>query len=187
MSWGVISGVKEFMGIDVLTVGVGFVSFGIFLLIHWLTFRWISPEQLLKSLTMTVIAIAGLPALLMAVLFTWKWAEASLQAWVCAGALAMAVNGLLCFVYVLCVFGPYETSVRMRLVREIARAGAKGISRQELLKRYNAQTIVDLRLRRLMGSGDIIEKDGRYRVARKKNLFFIFDAIAGGIKKWIGR
>jgi len=175
------------MGIDVLTLVVGFVSFGIFLLIHVLTFRWLSPEQLLKSLTMTVVAIEGLPAVLMAVLFILKWTEASPQVWVCAGALAMAVNGLLCFVYVLCVFGPYETSVRMRLVREIAQAGSNGISRQELLKRYSAQTIVDLRLRRLMGSGDIIEKDGLYRVGRKKNFFFIFDAIAGGIKKWIGR
>jgi len=175
------------MSIDVLTLGVGVVSFVIFLLIHVLTFRWLSPEQLLKSLTMTVVAIAGLPAVAMSVLFTLKWAEASGQVWVCAGVLAMAVNGLLSFVYVLCVFGPYETSVRMRLVREIARAGANGISRQELLKRYSAQTIVDLRLRRLMGSGDIIEKDGLYRVGRKKNFFFIFDAIAGGIKKWIGR
>ena len=97
----------------------------------------------------------------------------------------MAVNGLLCFVYVLCVFGPYETSVRMRLVREIARAASGGISRQELLKRYSAQTIVDLRLRRLMGSGDIVEKDGLYHSRGQRNFFFIFDSIARIIKKWI--
>lgn len=174
------------MGIDVLTVAVSFFSFGIFLLIHWAGVRSLRPEQVLRTLSTTAIIGAVFPAALMAVLFIFKWTDASWQVWGFAGLLSMLLEGLLCCVYVLCVFGPYETSVRMRLVREIARAQSGGISRQELLKRYSAQTMVDVRLRRLLGSGDIVEKDGRYRVVRNKNLFFIFDSIAGVIKKWIG-
>jgi len=175
------------MQMDLLTVGVGLVSFGIFLLIHVVTFRWLRPEELLKSLLACVFAISALPLALMGILFVIKPVDASLQAWILASLLALAVAGLLCFVYVLCLFGPFETSVRVRLVREIARGGLKGISHQELLQRYNAQTIVNIRLRRLTGSGDIIEQSGLYRAGNTHNLFFFVDAIAGVIKKWINQ
>jgi len=171
---------------DILIVEVGFLSFGIFLLIHVITFRRVRPEHLLKSLLLCVIAMLGLPVLLMGVLYSLKAVDAAWQAWVCAAVLALVIQGLLCFVYILCVFGPYETSVRMRLVREMA-ASPGGLSIGELLQRYNTETIVNLRLRRLMGSGDIIEKNGFYQVSSSKNLFFIFDAIAGILKKWIKR
>jgi hypothetical protein len=73
----------------------------------------------------------------------------------------------------------------MRLVREIAKGGSMGISFEELTGRYSTKRIMDIRLRRLMGSGDIIEKDGLYKSGRRGNFFFIFDSIAGVIKKWI--
>lgn len=53
------------MNMDVLTVGVGVVSFTIFLIIHVVTFRWLRPEELLRSLFACVLAIAALPAVLM--------------------------------------------------------------------------------------------------------------------------
>lgn len=172
---------------DILTLGVGFVSFSVFLLIHLITFRWLRPEQLLRSLVTIMIALAGLPAVLIGVLFVCKRGDFSLQAWACAAVLAMLVEGLMCFVYVLCVFGPYETSVRMRLIREVARSPSAGISMEELLARYNNEGIVNVRLQRLTGSGDIIEKNGFYQTGRKGNFFFMFTAIAGVLKQWIGR
>ena len=159
------------MSLDVLTVAAAFISFGIFLLVHVVTFRWLRPEQLLRSLVIIVGAIAGLPLVMIAPLFL-KTGNLPWQAWGCASLLAMMINGLLCFVYVLCVFGPYETSVRMRLLREIAQGKEKGISRQDLLARYNEQVIVDVRLQRLLGSGDIIEKDGLYRWPKPE--FFLY-------------
>ena len=171
---------------DALTTGVGFSSFGVFLLIHLIIFRWVRPESLLKSLLVCVVVVMGFPVLLVGILYILKAADAPLQAWACAAVLALAIQGLLSFVYILCIFGPYETSVRMRLVREIA-ASSTGISKEELLQKYNAETIVNIRLRRLMGSGDITQKDGLYRVVRRKNFFFIFDAIAGSLKRWINQ
>jgi len=175
------------MNMDVLTVGLSFFSFGIFLLIHLIVFRFVRPEHLLRSLFVCVIAIMGTPVLLMGIIYIFKVVDAPVQAWVCAAVSAVVIQGLLCLVYVLCVFGPYETSVRMRLIREISRGGPKGISLQDLLGRYNSEVIVNVRLQRLIGSGDIIEKDGLYRVYNNSNFFFIFDAIAGVIKKWIDR
>jgi len=175
------------MTIDILTLGAGVFSFGVFLLIHLITFRWVAPEHLLKSLLLCVIAVMMLPVLLMAVFFAAQAENLPFSGWVCSTLVAVLIQGLLCFVYVLCIFGPYETSVRMRLVREIAQAGAKGITRQELAERYNAQTIMEIRLQRLLGSGDINEKDGQYASVNKRNLFFIFDDIAGVLKKWINQ
>ncbi len=144
------------MQMDILTTGVGFFSFGIFLLVHTITFRWVRPEYLLRSLLVCVIAIMACPVALIGIFFVIKIVDAPLYAWVCAALLASLVGGLLCFVYVLCIFGPYETSIRMRLVREIVRGGPGGISLQKLLGHYNSEAIVHVHLQRLLGSGDII-------------------------------
>ena len=175
------------MSIDVLTVGAGILSFACFLLVHLITFRWLPPERLLQSLLLIVVAILALPAVFVAMAQVLRFIDISWPVLVCAAGLSMLINGLACFVYVLCIFGPYETSVRMRLVREIARGGSDGLLHRELLERYSVDSIVKIRLRRLIGSGDVIEKDGLYRCGRSGNFFFIFDTIAGAIKKWIGR
>jgi hypothetical protein len=172
---------------DLLAVGVGFVSFGIFFIIHVITFRWLQPEKLLKSLRVCVLAVVALPLMLTGILFVNKVMDAPLSAWVLASLLALLIAGLVSLVYVLCVFGPYETSVRMRLVREIEGGGPGGVSLQDLLRRYSSETILNVRLRRLIGSGDIIEENGLYRSGSKRNFLFFIDIIAGMIKKWIGR
>jgi hypothetical protein len=175
------------MGMDLLAAGIGICSFGIFLLVHIITFRWVRPEHLLKSLMACVTAIMVVPVLLMGIFYALKVVDAGIPAWVCAALVALVIQGLLCFFYVLCVFGPYETSVRMRLVREIAKVPSGGVTLADVLQRYNHATIVDIRLQRLTGSGDVLEKDGYYQSRDNKNLFFIFDAIAGVLKKWINR
>ena len=174
------------MQIDLLTVTAGMVSFSVFLMVHLIVFRWVQPEHLLKSLSACVIATGTIPLLLMGIFCSLKIVSASVFVWVIAAILALIIQGLLSSFYILCIFGPCETSVRMRLVREIA-AIPEGISLKDLAERYNATTIVKIRLQRLMGSGDIIEKDGVYRVAGSKNIFFVFDGIAGILKKWINQ
>lgn len=54
-----------------------------------------------------------------------------------------------------------ETARRIRIVREIHDA-LEGLTMEEILSRYNARTIVDKRLQRLLSKGQIVEKDGRY-------------------------
>ena len=174
------------MLMGLLTVGVGVVSFGIFFVAHVIIFRRVQPEKLLKSLRSCVLIVLFLPLLLMGILFVYKPLYLSLPAWVLIALLAALITGLIALVYVLLVFGPYETSVRMRLVREIGRGGPEGISLSELLEHYNAETILNIRLRRLIGSGDIIEENGTYRSGSKRSFMFYIDIIVGLIKKWIG-
>jgi hypothetical protein len=176
------------MEIDFLTVGVGLLSFTIFLVTQVIIFRFVRPEYLLRSLVTCVIAVMACPVVVIGFFLAYKVVDAPWYAWICAALLAMVIQILLCSVYVLCFFGPYETSIRMRLVWEIAAGGSKGISMQELLARYNSEVIVNSRLERLLGSGDIIEENGRYRIGRGGQSFFlIFNAAGGMLKKWIGR
>jgi hypothetical protein len=61
-------------------------------------------------------------------------------------------------------FGFYntgESARRIRLLIELDRAGAKGLTLAELLSAYNAKTIINARLDRLLSSGQLIEKEGR--------------------------
>ena len=56
-----------------------------------------------------------------------------------------------------------ETARRIRLLREFDEAPA-GLNREDMLKRYNAQEIINIRMSRLMHNGQIILRDGRYYV-----------------------
>jgi len=99
--------------------------------------------------------------------------------------LSFIVYGLLVFVYILCVFGPYETSIRMRIVREIYGAGQQGLTLENLLKNYNIRGILQVRLERLKGAGDIAVKDGKYYIRQHCNIFFLIESIAHQIQQWI--
>ena len=60
-----------------------------------------------------------------------------------------------------------ETARRIRILREIESA-PEGLSHQEILQRYSAAAIVERRLGRLLTTGQIVLRDGRYHVARKE-------------------
>ncbi|MBF0274124.1 MAG: hypothetical protein HQK84_02715 [Nitrospinae bacterium] len=57
-----------------------------------------------------------------------------------------------------------ETARRIRIIREIFDSGEKGMSEEEILAIYNAKTIVNVRLNRLLNNGQIILKEGKYFV-----------------------
>jgi len=59
-----------------------------------------------------------------------------------------------------------ETARRIRIVRELAEAGPAGLSKGELLARYNAKTMVEARFARLLNNAQVTERDGRYYVGR---------------------
>jgi hypothetical protein len=56
-----------------------------------------------------------------------------------------------------------ETARRIRILRELAEAPA-GLTSGELLRRYNAQEILDRRISRLTKSGQIILRNKRYYI-----------------------
>ncbi len=56
-----------------------------------------------------------------------------------------------------------ETARRVRILREFDEA-ANGLSMQEILERYNAGDIMEMRLNRLIKNGQVLHKNGRYYI-----------------------
>lgn len=59
-----------------------------------------------------------------------------------------------------------ETARRIRLVRELSEAGPAGLSREEILARYNAGTILAARFARLINNSQVVEQEGRYYLGK---------------------
>lgn len=88
----------------------------------------------------------------------------------------MLLYGLLSY----CYFHFVNLSVtarRIRILRDLARAGADGLSRDELIAHYGPADIVGIRLGRLLGSGQIVQRDGRYYGGRRFPVYWIAQAV----------
>ncbi len=62
------------------------------------------------------------------------------------------------------------TARRIRLVRDIYKS-ANGLTISEILERYNAKSMIQIRLKRLLASGQIIFLNGEYYVGKPIVLF----------------
>lgn len=60
-----------------------------------------------------------------------------------------------------------QSSIRIRLYSEIAEA-PEGVSVEQMTREYNEDALMRARLQRLTESGDIVERDGRYFVGRRR-------------------
>ncbi len=65
-----------------------------------------------------------------------------------------------------------QTSIRLRMYSEIA-SRASGVTIEEMEREYDESALTDMRLRRLIESGDILEKDGRYFIGRRRLLVVV--------------
>ena len=75
-----------------------------------------------------------------------------------------------------------HTSIRIRMYSEIA-AAASGVDMREMAREYDDDTLMRLRLERLIESGDAILKRNRYFVGR--NRFVHISAVLFAIKKFL--
>ena len=107
---------------------------------------------------------------------------------ICVGGviLSFVLLGVLAFLYIVCVFGPSESSIRIRVLLDLAQASGHGLSWEKILENYNARTMVDIRLKRCLEAGDVVFDGKVYRLVRPKNVFFIIDAAASGLKRLYG-
>jgi hypothetical protein len=75
-----------------------------------------------------------------------------------------------------------QSSIRIRLYSEIA-AAPGGVSVEQMTREYNEDALMHARLQRLTESGDIVERDGRYFVGRRR--LVPVSAIIFGLKAFI--
>jgi len=65
-----------------------------------------------------------------------------------------------------------QTSIRLRMYSEIA-SRATGVTIEEMEREYDESALTDMRLQRLIESGDILEKNGRYFIGRSRLLVVV--------------
>ncbi|MBI2034168.1 MAG: hypothetical protein HYT11_00350 [Candidatus Levybacteria bacterium] len=72
------------------------------------------------------------------------------------------LNTLLAAFYILGIYLNIDSSIHVRILQELARAGQKGLTYKKLLKRYNKETILQKRIAWLINSGEIEKIDGTF-------------------------
>lgn len=90
------------------------------------------------------------------------------------------------FLYVICVFGPCESSIRFRLVKELSQAHPAGKTLDDIFGHYNTKSILDRRLDRLIYSGEVAFDGQFYRYKNRCNIFSVFDFVTVLLKKMYG-
>jgi hypothetical protein len=93
----------------------------------------------------------------------------------CSAADAAAFSALNLAAYLALAFGYFNfvnlaiASLRIRLLCEILDAGGS-LPRATLLAGYNTAQVIDLRLRRLVGGGHLVDRNGRLVVGKRRFL-----------------
>jgi uncharacterized membrane protein len=87
-------------------------------------------------------------------------------------AVFLLVNGPAYLALSYCYFGLAnlgQSSIRIRLFADIGESSA-GISLQQIAREYDETVLMKLRIQRLVESGDVLEKNGRYFLGRVRLL-----------------
>jgi len=172
-------------GFDALILGCAFFGLAVFAVAQLLLFRFISPESVLKWL-IKLIAAGGLSDISAAVLLSWKNFDAGLLEVTFFSVLSLAIYLMLTYLYVVGIFGPYESSVRLRILREIYSVSPKGMSLEGLLSRYSAAWILERRMNRFISAGDVTFDGKTYSLRKQKNFFVFADNVSAWIRKLTG-
>lgn len=121
------------------------------------SYKYLPVKKLLKSEYFGFLC--GLIVLVACEIISYQALEADWLSLICVNLIIY-----LCLSY--CYFNFInmgETARRIRLLRELDEMPT-GLTREDMLKRYNAQEIINIRMNRLMHNGQIVLRDGRYYV-----------------------
>lgn len=167
---------------DFLIITAALGTFVTFLIVHVIVLRRISDRAVIPVFWMT-FALVGV------ILYSLLGVVAMVGGALLATTLYMVGVSWILYTflignYFMGIFGLMESSIRMRVLGEIVRAGSKGISERTLLTQYNHTKIVDKRLVRFVASGDIEFVRGLY-VSRKPFTFFLLPALVLRFVWWI--
>lgn len=167
-----------------------FSSFFLFVLIHITVFRFVSQKSILKWLERLFWIIGGVNiAVNVSFIFI---PEIHLKMGYSTSGLLLSlicsffIFVILTFVYAGATYGMYESSLRIRLLREIAAGDDQGISLNELLERYNAQILLQTRLARLMSSGELVRNGDAYHLGRSFGLFILYARVVAALRRIFG-
>ncbi|OGH59280.1 MAG: hypothetical protein A3G34_03075 [Candidatus Lindowbacteria bacterium RIFCSPLOWO2_12_FULL_62_27] len=173
-------------GIDLYVFGAAAAAFVLFLVVHVIVFRYLRPRQLTLPLAFSfacgfMAACAGAWGLIgTAPIFP----EYTIAARRLAGLSTPAVYSLLTLHYLSWVFGMGEAAVRIRILLELDKRPGGSATPAELRDAYSDETILKIRLAKLVGAGYLRESAGIYRISRSQ--MFLQAKAIGLLKRVLG-
>lgn len=161
---------------DAIALGLLVFQGLLWTVLHIIFFRNIPQRTIIKGIvilfgTIEILAFAAL--LILSVTLFRDTLPQKIPVLVDSFVFSSAIYTLVIFIYILGVFGIMESSIRIRLLTEIAKKKTEGIGSAELLKLYNTDMILKKRLDRFVGSGDISYDHGFYRAKTKYSPFLL--------------
>ncbi|TGN07976.1 hypothetical protein [Leptospira ilyithenensis] len=135
------------------------ISILIFVIFHIAIFRSVENISVLKSI-LAAYAI-GLFSFLLIAAFVFSngflYSYAALEYLLCN----YFFYSVMCFCY-FCLINLTDTSLRLRMLYELKEKQSEGLSKEDMLKFYNANDIIKIRLEKLNGDGQILKTNDRY-------------------------
>ena len=168
---------------DLFVLGNAVGCFGFYIISHLVLSRFSRAVSVISWLVKAFIVLGLLNAGLSLVFF--MTASHGLLTGVLGTCVSFALYGVLCFSYVICCVGPYETSVRIRIIREMYEAN-KEMTIEQLRARYDNKDIFGLRLSRLLVSKDLVFDGNVYRNNRENSVFGGITAFSEFLKRCYG-
>ena len=173
------------MGSNILQVISPVIGLAINVFVQILLFKYSSKYKLLRSISSGFIA--GMLAL--CAIECYIILRQATPSWSMASIFTVNLITYCCLGY--CYFhfiNLGETARRIRLLRDLYDAPG-GLREEDLLSRYNAREVVNIRLTRLLSNNQIILRDSKYYIASpvmlliSKAVFFMKVVISGKAKR----
>lgn len=168
--------------VDLVIIGWASLSFTAFIVLQLIVLRMVHPDAVLRWIVNCFLIVSAAQLIALAAVF-YSFNLKFPGGLPLTALMSYGLFGLIAFVYIVCVFGPSETSIRIRLVRELHEVKGCRMTHKELLAKYNGRMILERRLQRLVLAGEIAERQGKYVLLGKANAFFVIDLVAGLIQK----
>lgn len=148
------------MIVSLLLVIIPIIGLALNVIVQVLSFRFIARLTLLKSIVLGFIS--GLSMLFVSEIYLFKIFFIKDFLYLFIVNLITYISLAYCYFHFINLG---ETGRRIRILREI-HDSQNGLSINEILKHYNAQDIVEMRISRLVNNGQIICRDNRYYIGK---------------------
>jgi hypothetical protein len=87
--------------------------------------------------------------------------------------ISFVLLSLMTFSFILAIFGITVTSLRIQMLTKILHAGINGLTKNDILKQYSQEVILQTRFKRLTESGELISKNNKYYPRKNLSYFTI--------------
>jgi hypothetical protein len=166
------------MGLDIAIIFVSCCAFFTFIVMQILILRFTSQKNVINSLSRLMIS-----SLIITLLVFVNYEYYSFEDNLLIIILVIPNYILMVYLYSLYIFGVYESSIRIRLIREIDNYRLSGVLFVDLLEHYNDEEIIRKRIARLISSGEIKSINDKYIINNKCGIFSIQVIVINYLKK----